>query len=62
MVKPEPEIYKLLLERIKFSANEYLFIDDSFPNVKAAQNLGFHAVHFRSPDELETKLRELGLL
>ena len=62
LIKPEPEIYQLLLSRIPEKAEECLFIDDSLPNIEAAQRLGFHTVHFQSADELEEKLQEYELL
>jgi len=62
MVKPEPAIFNLLLGRIKYSAPECLFIDDSLPNVDTAISLGFHAHHFKSPKALEIGLREYQIL
>ncbi len=62
MVKPEPEIYELLLSRIPERADECLFIDDSLPNIVAAQKLGFQTFHFKSAEKLEEKLKEYGLL
>jgi FMN phosphatase YigB (HAD superfamily) len=39
-----------------------LFIDDSPRNVKAAQALGWQAIHFTSPQALRANLIELNLL
>ncbi len=61
-VKPDPEIFQILLERIGRPVNECLFIDDALPNIEQAQNLGFATVLFRSPEQLEAALRELGIL
>ncbi|HLE52379.1 MAG TPA: HAD family phosphatase [Anaerolineales bacterium] len=62
LVKPDPRIYRLFLERIGRTAEECLFIDDSEPNVVAADQLGFKAIRFESPGQLETELKFLGLL
>ena len=62
MIKPEPEIFQYLLERIPEAAEECLFVDDSLPNVEAAKKLGFQTVHFKSAEELEEKLKESQLL
>ena len=62
MIKPEPEIFHYLLNRIPENAEECLFIDDSLPNIKTAQSLGFQTVHFRSADDLEYELKERKLL
>ena len=40
MAKPEPEIFKAILDDAGIEPEETLFIDDSEINCKAAQNLG----------------------
>jgi len=55
-VKPGPEIYQILLEKIGKPAQECLFIDDSLANVHQAQTLGFVVIHFQSPEQLEASL------
>jgi len=40
MTKPEPEIFKAIIEDAGIEPKETLFIDDSEMNCKAAQNLG----------------------
>ena len=61
-VKPEPEIYHVLLKKIKRPAQECLFIDDSLPNIQQAQKMGFETIHFQSPEQLADRLRELDIL
>lgn len=61
-IKPEPEIYHILLQKIGRPAQDCLLIDDSLPNVQQAQRLGFDAVRFESPEQLESALRERNLL
>jgi FMN phosphatase YigB (HAD superfamily) len=51
-----------MLERVGRPAQECLFIDDSLKNVNQAQKMGFVTIHFQSPEQLETRLRELKLL
>lgn len=46
-IKPEPEIYKKLLEKHGLIADECLFIDDMEKNVRAAQQIGIHALIFK---------------
>jgi 2-haloacid dehalogenase len=62
LIKPEPEIYHFLLNRIEYSASECLFIDDSLPNIETARSLGFYGHHFESPEILEIALREYQIL
>jgi haloacid dehalogenase superfamily, subfamily IA, variant 3 with third motif having DD or ED len=61
-VKPGHEIFHIMLEKIRRPAQECLFIDDSLTNISQAQKMGFATIHFQSPEQLETSLRELKLL
>jgi 2-haloacid dehalogenase len=56
VVKPEPRIYQILFERVGRPASELLFIDDSAPNVRAAEALGMPAIHFTPGVDLEREL------
>jgi 2-haloacid dehalogenase len=62
LVKPDPEIFKLTLERVKRPAQHCLFIDDSLPNIETAKQLGFQTIHFASAADLETELRSMEIL
>lgn len=46
LLKPEPEIYRLLLRRFQLRAEDCLFIDDSLPNVRGAMDVGIQAIPF----------------
>jgi 2-haloacid dehalogenase len=61
-IKPDPEIFRIILEKIGRPAQECLFIDDSLININQAQKMGFKTIHFQSPEQLEMSLRELKLL
>lgn len=60
--KPDPRIFRLLLETYGLEANATLLIDDSETNVAAARELGFQTHHFVSPAGLRTDLTRLDLL
>ena len=62
LVKPDPRIFALLLEKTKRPAAECLFIDDSETNVTAARSLGFKTILFKSAEQLGMELSRLGLL
>ncbi len=62
LVKPDPRIYRLFLERIGRTAADCIFIDDSKPNVITAAELGFTTIHYKSTEQLERELIALGLL
>lgn len=46
MIKPDIQIFEYALDRFKLKASETVFIDDSEPNIIAAQSLNIHCVHF----------------
>lgn len=60
LLKPDPAIYHVLLERYELEARDCIFIDDSEKNVAAARSVGMQAVHFVEPIDLRATLRELG--
>ena len=62
MIKPNEDIYLLLLERYGLKAEESIFIDDNYNNIIAANKLGFHTIHFTENVNLEKRLQELELL
>lgn len=62
LAKPDPAIYELLLSTFKLNPRELLFIDDRRDNVQTAWDLGFNAVQFLSPRQLEKDLIEFGLI
>ncbi len=62
VVKPDPAIYTLLLDRIQYEPQDCLFIDDSETNVEAARQLGFQIIRFTSAAQLWSALREKNFL
>lgn len=49
-MKPDPEIYKLFIEKYKINPEQAVFFDDKEENVLAAKKLGFQAVQFTDHD------------
>jgi len=62
MIKPDPRIFRILLERHRIAPEEAVFIDDNAKNADAASALGIHGIHFRSPEQLRGELARLDLL
>jgi 2-haloacid dehalogenase len=62
IVKPDPRIFLLLLERYGLEASSTLLIDDSARNIAAARALGMATVQFRSPEALRQALEEASVL
>lgn len=60
LVKPDPAIYRVLLDRYGLEAEACVFIDDSPVNVEAARGVGMAAHHFTSPERLAEDLARLG--
>jgi len=46
LVKPDPEIFELALDRFGLSRENCLFIDDNEPNVVGARQVGIAATRF----------------
>ncbi len=61
LIKPDHAIYRVLIERYGINPLESVYIDDNRDNARAAGELGFHDIHFRSPEQLREKLSALGL-
>lgn len=60
--KPFPQFYQILLDRYSVIPDQALFIDDNLRNVKAAQKMGIHSIHFTDPQSLSLSLSEKGIL
>jgi putative hydrolase of the HAD superfamily len=59
--KPEPRIYEITLARLGLPAADCAFIDDVEVNVVAARELGLHAIHFRTTEQVLEELDALVL-
>ena len=55
--KPDPKIYKALLDKYSLKAEECVFIDDRLENVQAAFALGFAGIQMK--DSVGTLVRSL---
>jgi 2-haloacid dehalogenase len=62
LIKPDPAIFRLLLERIGRAPAECIYIDDNPKNVAAAAALGFDAIAFQSAPQLRAALADRNLL
>ena len=57
VVKPEPRIYEVLLERFGLDPAETLFIDDRRSNLEAAAAFGIKTFHFADAETSCARLR-----
>lgn len=59
LVKPDPRIYLLALQRLNAIPGESVFLDDVLVNVQAARSVGMKAIHFTQPDHALEELMSL---
>ena len=62
LIKPDPQIFRVLIERYGVDPETTIFIDDAADNVAAAVAIGMTAVRFTDADTLRADLRRLGVL
>ena len=62
LAKPDPAIFRVLLDRHGVVPDETVYVDDVDRNVVAAANLGFRAYHFTDAESLRAHLVGQGLL
>ena len=60
VIKPEQAIYELAARRFGARPDELVFLDDHLPNVLAARELGWNALHFNDAATAEVAMREAG--
>jgi len=61
VIKPQPEIYQLLLSRYHLLPEESLFIDDNIANVRGAEAVGINGLQFTNAETLKKDLQKLGI-
>lgn len=61
MVKPNPDIYKLLVDRYNLIPEECVFIDDTPENVAVAKKLGMEGIVFTTQVEAILELQKMGV-
>ena len=57
LVKPDPRLFRVLLDRYGLQPGECIFVDDNADNVAAACRLGIEGILFRGAGELREKLK-----
>jgi epoxide hydrolase-like predicted phosphatase len=59
IMKPDPRIYQIALERLSVEPSEVVFVDDFIQNVHGAQALGIAAIHFQGRQQAIQELERL---
>jgi 2-haloacid dehalogenase len=62
LVKPDPAIYALALQRFRLEPDTAVFIDDRAENVAAATACGFIGIRFESAEKLRADLVAFGIM
>jgi 2-haloacid dehalogenase len=62
LIKPDPAIYRLALDRFGLTPEQAIFIDDRDDNVRSAEAMGIRGHVFRGAEPLTDDLRAAGLL
>ncbi len=61
VIKPQREIYQLLLDRYELRAEESVFLDDTEKNLPTARELGIRTILFRDRQQAVKELEKLGV-
>lgn len=61
LLKPEKEIYEVLIERYKLNTKESIFVDDTKVNIESAEDLKIRGIVFESPNQFKESLKKLKL-
>jgi len=61
-VKPDPEIFYILSKTYNLNPKNTVFIDDKLVNIKTAELVGFHGIHFKNASLLRNALKKLNVL
>ena len=59
LVKPDPEIFNLMLDRLGVRADESVFVDDRIKNIDGAKKMGFHTVFFTNKERAMEELTRI---
>lgn len=59
LMKPDPAIYHLALERLDVRPEESVFLDDMLANIEGARAIGMHGIQFVRADQALDELKRL---
>jgi epoxide hydrolase-like predicted phosphatase len=61
VMKPEPRIYEITLERLGSKARQSIFIDDRQDYVQGAKEAGLNTILFKGIEQVKSELAEFGV-
>ncbi len=57
LIKPDPNIYKLILNRYNLNIDETIFFDDNHQNVVSANHIGLKSIEFKQANDIINSLK-----
>lgn len=60
-IKPEPEIYQILIDKYNINPEEAVFLDDKYENLEAAKPFGIKTILVKSYEQMIDDLTKLGV-
>jgi putative hydrolase of the HAD superfamily len=63
VAKPDPEIYRILADKLDYDYKNILFVDDFTENIEGAKSLGIQTIHYQPGlnliNEIKSRLEDL---
>jgi putative hydrolase of the HAD superfamily len=59
LIKPNPAIFNLTLEKLKVKPSEAVMVDDKEINLDSAKGIGIHTIYFQDEKQLKNDLEKL---
>lgn len=61
MAKPDPRFFNKVLKDAGLKAEECIFVDDNERNIKAAKQLGFKTLHYKSFEDFVVRIASMDI-
>ena len=62
VLKPDPKIYQIAIQKARCKPEEIVFIDDNLKNIQGAKKLGIIGIKFTNRDKLVEELKKLEII
>jgi len=58
LIKPDPAIYKLAIQRFDLIPAKTVFVDDKLENIDTAKKLNFNTIHLTNPETIKVNINK----
>ena len=62
LIKPQPKIFELVIQKASCKPEEIVFIDDGLNNIRSAQDFGIIGIKFTTFEELTIEFKKLDII